>query len=365
MQSAILRLKGPLLGGRAVLTTNTPFWQDARGIGGSRRVGSHLDESTFVVRFNRAGSRGYRRIGVARHVLHRADLLERGWHRAVRRDLRQWQLGLRRRRESLGQPDVGKRGARPGEDVRLPANLPTCKTSKRRMLIATEGFAALGLVTPDYVIPNGFLQIPNGDLYFAGVSPVDIHRASDRRRQRLLPGRNGAAKTWPPIFAGVLGVGDSPGRAGDGQRGRISPCGVRSLFHHAGRSGKGAARRPRAAVPGLVADWVLVQRLRERRRAGGLGRHLPLLQRSLRHRRARISTRPTASAAKRRSPSSRIGDWKTTSSSTRCCRTHRRLSGRDYSGLSHVQPGHGRRAEPPLRDQPGRTAEDARSGICG
>jgi len=54
----------------------------------------------------------------------------------------------------------------------FPTNLPTCITSKRHMLIATEGFAALGLITPDYVIPNGFLQMPSGDLYFAAVSQM-------------------------------------------------------------------------------------------------------------------------------------------------------------------------------------------------
>lgn len=54
----------------------------------------------------------------------------------------------------------------------FPTNLPSCKTSGRRMLIATEGFAALGLVSPDYVIPNGFLQRPNGAVDFAGVSQV-------------------------------------------------------------------------------------------------------------------------------------------------------------------------------------------------
>jgi hypothetical protein len=40
------------------------------------------------------------------------------------------------------------------------------------VLIATQGFAALGLVTPDYVIPNGFLPLTNGTLNYAGVDPV-------------------------------------------------------------------------------------------------------------------------------------------------------------------------------------------------
>jgi hypothetical protein len=63
-------------------------------------------------------------------------------------------------------------GAEPKRTFVFPANLPTCQTSGKRILIATEGFAALGLVTPDYVIPNGFLQRPSGTLVFSDVSSV-------------------------------------------------------------------------------------------------------------------------------------------------------------------------------------------------
>ena len=54
----------------------------------------------------------------------------------------------------------------------FPNNLPTCKTSRQHVLIATEGFAALGLVTPDYVIPNGFLPLASGSVDLATVSGV-------------------------------------------------------------------------------------------------------------------------------------------------------------------------------------------------
>ena len=40
------------------------------------------------------------------------------------------------------------------------------------MLIATEGFAQLGVISPDYVMPNGFLQMPNGAVRFAGMSQL-------------------------------------------------------------------------------------------------------------------------------------------------------------------------------------------------
>ena len=51
----------------------------------------------------------------------------------------------------------------------FPANLPSNVTAGHRALIATQGFAALGLVTPNYVIPNGFLATGGGTLNYAGV----------------------------------------------------------------------------------------------------------------------------------------------------------------------------------------------------
>jgi hypothetical protein len=63
-------------------------------------------------------------------------------------------------------------GSRPDQTFVFPTNLPTCRTSDQRILIASQAFAALGILAPDYVIPNGFLPIPNGTLNFAGVSGV-------------------------------------------------------------------------------------------------------------------------------------------------------------------------------------------------
>src|SRR5262249_30491148 len=38
--------------------------------------------------------------------------------------------------------------------------------SYRSFLIATQGFAALGIVTPDYVVPNGFFFTSNGTINY-------------------------------------------------------------------------------------------------------------------------------------------------------------------------------------------------------
>jgi hypothetical protein len=70
-------------------------------------------------------------------------------------------------------------GPAPARTFVFPTDLPTCKTSGKRMLIATQGFAGLGLVTPDFVIPNGFLQIPQGHVNFADVSFISYTALPD------------------------------------------------------------------------------------------------------------------------------------------------------------------------------------------
>ena len=70
----------------------------------------------------------------------------------------------------LGNHELTSTGPGPTQTFRFPSNLPSSLTARKRVLIATQGFAALGIVTPDYVIPNGFIQFPNGALDFAGVS---------------------------------------------------------------------------------------------------------------------------------------------------------------------------------------------------
>lgn len=47
------------------------------------------------------------------------------------------------------------------------SNLPG-DTSGRRFLVGTTSFAALGVVQPDYVVPDNFLSVSGGTLVFAG-----------------------------------------------------------------------------------------------------------------------------------------------------------------------------------------------------
>ena len=83
----------------------------------------------------------------------------------------------------------------------FPSNLPA-DTAGRTFLIGTIGFAALGRVTPDYIVPNGFLFTTNGSVNYTGVDtvswaalPVDGTLSIDH---------NGAtAINSPKNFAGV------------------------------------------------------------------------------------------------------------------------------------------------------------------
>ena len=52
------------------------------------------------------------------------------------------------------------------------AAAPPSSTANTRVLIATQGFVDLHLITPDYVIPNGFLATDGGTINYAGVDQV-------------------------------------------------------------------------------------------------------------------------------------------------------------------------------------------------
>jgi hypothetical protein len=51
------------------------------------------------------------------------------------------------------------------------ADAPT-STANTRVLIATQGFADLHIVTPDFVVPNGFLSTAGGTINYAGVDQI-------------------------------------------------------------------------------------------------------------------------------------------------------------------------------------------------
>ena len=54
----------------------------------------------------------------------------------------------------------------------FPTNLPGKPPANTTVLIATQGFVNLGIVTPDYIVPAGFLFVNGGTVDFAGVDIV-------------------------------------------------------------------------------------------------------------------------------------------------------------------------------------------------
>jgi len=69
---------------------------------------------------------------------------------------------------------VSMHAGAPNNTFVFPSNLPSAATAGKRVLIGTQGFAALGIVAPDYTVPNGFLPTSGGTLNYAGVDSVNF-----------------------------------------------------------------------------------------------------------------------------------------------------------------------------------------------
>jgi hypothetical protein len=113
--------------------------------------------------------------------------------------------------------------------VTFPSNLPSASTAGKRVLVATPGFAALGLVTPDYMIPNGFLATDGGTVNYAGVDqvtytalPTDGVHAIDRTGATIQNvATNFAGKAGSVVLAStpinpVVGLWWNPDESGSG-----------------------------------------------------------------------------------------------------------------------------------------------------
>jgi hypothetical protein len=75
----------------------------------------------------------------------------------------------------------------------------------RRMLIGTQGFAALGIVAPDYVVPNGFFTRTGGSINFGESS--DVWNYGTLPTGNLSLSRDGStAANSPRNFAGATGT---------------------------------------------------------------------------------------------------------------------------------------------------------------
>ena len=97
-------------------------------------------------------------------------------------------------------------------------NLPSATTANTAVLIATQGFAAVAKVTPNFVVPDGFLFPEGGTLNFGGVDMVSYGPLPTNGVNSI--DRNGAVSAaTPKNFAGATGalpsIASVVGTAGD------------------------------------------------------------------------------------------------------------------------------------------------------
>jgi Repeat of unknown function (DUF5648) len=84
-------------------------------------------------------------------------------------------------------------------------NLPSSATAGKSVLIGTQGFAALGLVAPDFIVADGFLFQPAGSINFADVDTVSYNQLPGDGTTSI--NRNGVPQTnSPQNFAGQTGT---------------------------------------------------------------------------------------------------------------------------------------------------------------
>ncbi len=91
----------------------------------------------------------------------------------------------------------------------FPSNLPGTATANTAVLIATQGFADLGLVSPNYIVPDGFLFPAGGVLDFGGADQVNYAALPTDGVHSVT--RTGAeVNATPKNFAGVSATLPTP-----------------------------------------------------------------------------------------------------------------------------------------------------------
>jgi len=89
-------------------------------------------------------------------------------------------------------------------------DLPSTQTANTSVLLATQAFADLGLVTPNYIIPAGFLFQGSGSVNFAGVDILDYTNLPANGSLSFNRGGTTAVNS-PTNFAGQTGTVTVPG----------------------------------------------------------------------------------------------------------------------------------------------------------
>ena len=139
----------------------------------------------------------------------------------------------------------------------------------KKFLVATQGFAALNIVTPDYIVPNGFLFTPAGTITFAGGADSVTYSGLPTTGNQAITRTGSIVAATPTNFAGQSGVVNVPPPVQKGamdidQNGTVDALtdallllrysfGLRGDALIAGAIGAGAARNTAQAIEAYLA----------------------------------------------------------------------------------------------------------------
>lgn len=88
----------------------------------------------------------------------------------------------------------------------ISTNLPSAATNGKSVLVATQGFADLGIVAPDYIIPNGFLFTVNGAIDFPGMDSITYAQLPTDGTLSLNGDGSTTGSNSPTNFSGITGT---------------------------------------------------------------------------------------------------------------------------------------------------------------
>jgi serralysin len=92
----------------------------------------------------------------------------------------------------------------------FPSNLPGEATANTSVLIATQGFADLGIVTPNYIVPAGFLFTSGGTINFGHGADTVTYAALPSDGTHSVNDSGVVATATPTNFAGQTGQLPNP-----------------------------------------------------------------------------------------------------------------------------------------------------------
>jgi len=84
----------------------------------------------------------------------------------------------------------------------FPNDLPSSATSNSKFLVATQSFADLGVVTPDYIVPANFLFKPAGSVNYGSSTSLVNYSALPTDGRHAIDALGNVVAATPTNFAG-------------------------------------------------------------------------------------------------------------------------------------------------------------------